>query len=304
MSDELSLWNNGGTRSAILNFVQRVCDQDSPEYVHEAERIAVFDNDGCLWCEQPFYAQGLFLFDRLRMMAKHYPEWARTQPYQAVLEEDWHTLAEGGSKSILDLAVVAHGGLTDAEFETLARDWLETSRHPTLGRAYTDLAFQPMVELLGFLRKNRFKTFIVSGGGIEFIRLFSEQVYGIPPEQVVGSSIVTKYEVRDGVPVLARTQELNFIDDGEGKPVGIQQHIGRRPIAAFGNSDGDLQMLEWTLAGDGARLGMFVHHDDAEREFAYDRKSPAGHAEKILDEAVERGLARISMKHDWKQVFS
>lgn len=303
MSEDLSLWHDRPSKNAIVDFVKRVCDRQSAQFVPPAQRIAVFDNDGTLWSEQPFYFQGLFLFDRVRALVSAHPEWKKTQPFQAVLEKNWSTLAGFGNKGLLELAVATHGGMTNSEFEQLAADWLATARHPTLDRLFTDLIYDPMLQLMSYLRKNEFKTFIVSGGGIEFVRLFSERIYGIPPEQVIGSSIVTRYEVIGGKPVLARSPQLNFLDDNEGKPVGIQQHIGRRPIAAFGNSDGDLQMMEWTLAGDGARLGMIIHHDDAAREFAYDRKSAAGRADRVLDEASQRGLSLISMKNDWRRIY-
>jgi len=303
LSEDLSLWHDRPAKNSILDFVKRVCNRKSTQFVPPSQRIAVFDNDGTLWSEQPFYFQGLFLFDRVRALAPDNPEWKRTQPFQAVLEKDRATLAGFGNKGLLDLAVATHGGMTSSEFGQLAGDWLATARHPTIDRPFTELIFDPMLQLMSYLRKHEFKTFIVSGGGIEFVRIFSEQIYGIPPEQVVGSSIVTRYEVIGGKPVLVRSPQLNFLDDNEGKPVGIQQHIGRRPIAAFGNSDGDLQMMEWTMAGDGARLGMIIHHDDAEREFAYDRMSAAGRADRVLDEASQRGLKLISMKDDWRRVY-
>lgn len=303
MSEDLSLWHDRPAKNAILDFVKRVCSRQSTQFVPPSQRIAVFDNDGTLWSEQPFYFQGLFLFDRVRALAPDHPEWKKTQPFQAVLEKDWPTLAGFGNKGLLELAVATHDGMTSSEFEQLAGDWLATARHPTLDRLFTDLIFDPMLQLMRYLRKNEFKTFIVSGGGIEFVRIFSEQIYGILPEQVIGSSIVTRFEVNDGKPVLVRSPQLNFLDDNEGKPVGIQQHIGRRPIVAFGNSDGDLQMMEWTKAGDDARLGMIIHHDDAEREFAYDRMSAAGRADRVLDEASDRGLKLISMKNDWRRVY-
>jgi len=304
MSDGLALWRDGPIKTAIVDFVDRVSRQESPQFVPPAQRIAVFDNDGTLWSEQPYYFQGLFLIDRVRTLAADHPEWTTKQPFQSVLEKDWQTLAGFGTKGIIEMALATLGGMTSEEFEHLAGSWLATARHPTRDRLFTELVFGPMLELLRYLRENEFKTFIVSGGGIEFVRIFSEQIYGIPPEQVVGSSIVTRYEVRDGKPVLARTSQLNFFDDTDGKPVGIQQHIGRRPIAAFGNSDGDLQMLEWTMAGEGARLAMVIHHDDGEREFVYDRKSPAGRADRVLDEASELGLTLVSMKNDWKRVYT
>ena len=246
----------------------------SPEFVPEAERIAVFDNDGTLWSENPVYFQLLFVIDRIKAMAAEHPEWKTEQPYRTVLEGDMEALAELGGHGLAELVMTTHAGMTTEEFKTIVTDWISTARHPTTRRLFSEMIFQPMLELLDYLRANGFKTYIVSGGGIEFMRPWTERVYGIPPEQVVGSSIKTKFEIRDGRPVLVRLPELRFVDDKEGKPVGINSHIGRRPIAAFGNSDGDLQMLQWTAAGHGARLALYVHHTDAEREWAYDRTSP------------------------------
>jgi len=304
MTETLPSWREGEAKQAMTDFVARVCRQGSPEYVSPPERIAVFDNDGTLWSEQPFYFQGLFIFDRIGDLASRHPEWKTTQPFQSVLERDWQTLKGLGPKGLLELAMVGLAGTTTHEFDGLVRSWLTTARHPKFGRPYTEIVFQPMLELLEYLRANAFKTFIVSGGGIEFVRTFSERVYGIPPEQVVGSSIVTRYEVSDGEPVLVRLPELNFLDDNEGKPVGIHRHIGRRPIAAFGNSDGDLQMLEWTTGGEGPSFGMILHHDDAEREFAYDHDSAAGRLDRALVEAPERGWTVVSVKNDWNTVFA
>jgi phosphoglycolate phosphatase-like HAD superfamily hydrolase len=304
MTAILPSWHDGGAKQAITDFVSRVCQDGSTEFVPLPERIAVFDNDGTLWSEQPFYFQGLFILDRVREMAGRHPEWKITQPFRAVLEEDWQTLKGFGNKGLLELAMVALAGDTTLEYEQLVRSWLGAARHSTFGRPYTEMVFQPMLELLAYLRANGFKTFIVSGGGIEFVRVFSQDVYGIPPEQVVGSSIVTQYQVVDGEPCLVRRPELNFFDDKEGKPVGIQHHIGRRPIAAFGNSDGDFQMLEWATGGKGLRFGMILHHDDAEREFAYDRASAAGRLDRALEEAPGRGWTVVSMKSDWTRVFA
>jgi phosphoglycolate phosphatase-like HAD superfamily hydrolase len=303
MPRALPSWRQGKTRDAITDFVSGVCREDSADFVPPSERIAVFDNDGTLWSEQPFYFQGLFVLERIRRMAAQHPGWRTTQPFQAVLEEDWQTLKGFGNKGLLELVLVALGGTTTLEYEQITREWLDTTRHPRFGRLHTEMVFQPMLELLAFLRANGFKTFIVSGGGIEFIRTFSEEVYGIPPEQVVGSSVLTRYEVLDDGPALVRLPELNFFDDMEGKPAGIQQHIGRRPIAAFGNSDGDFQMLEWITARDGPSFGLILHHDDAEREFAYDRHSAAGRLDRALAEAPERGWTVVSMKNDWERVF-
>ena len=299
----LASWNNGPSKQSLLDFVRRVTTEGGPDFVPVPERIAVFDNDGTLWAEQPFYFQGLFVFDRVRALAPQHPEWKVTQPFKAVLDNDMKTLAASGEKGLLELVMTTHAGMTTEEFERTVKDWLATARHPKLNRPYTDLVFQPMLELLAFLRTNNFKTFIVSGGGIEFVRTFSEKVYGIPPEQVVGSSIVTKFAEQDGRPVLVRESNVDFIDDHEGKPVGINKFIGRRPIAAFGNSDGDLAMLQWVTAGTGPRFGLLVHHDDAAREFAYDRASAAGKLDRGLDEAPKRGWTLVSMKQAWKRVF-
>ena len=304
MAQSLSSWRDGAAKRTITEFVECVCREGSTDFVQPSERIAVFDNDGTLWSEQPFYIQGLFVLERVRALADRYPEWKTTQPFRAVLERDWKTLGGFGEKGLLELVMATHGGMTTVEFAGVVNDWMATARHPQTRQRFTEMVFQPMIELLDYLRANGFKTFIVSGGGIEFVRTFSERVYGIPPEQVVGSSIVTKFELRDDVPVLVRQPQLNFLDDREGKPVGINQHIGRRPIAAFGNSDGDFQMLEWVTGGGGARFGMLLHHDDAEREFAYDRQSAAGRLDRALDEAPARGWTVVSMKNDWQRVFA
>jgi phosphoglycolate phosphatase-like HAD superfamily hydrolase len=303
VSDPLPSWNEGNAKNQILDFVARATDPARAGFVPESERIATFDNDGTLWAEQPAHFQLLFAIDRVTALASEHPEWTTTQPFQAVLEGDMKALAAGGEHGLLELVMATHAGMTTAEFEAVVNDWLATARHPTTGKPYTEMVYQPMLELLAFLRANGFKTFIVSGGGIEFMRPWTEKVYGIPPEQVVGSSVKTAYEVRDGEPVLVRKPELNFIDDKQGKPVGINAHIGRRPIAAFGNSDGDFQMLEWATAGEGARLGVLIHHTDAEREWAYDRDSHIGRLDKALDEAPLRGWVVVNMNEDWKDVF-
>jgi phosphoserine phosphatase len=302
-ADPLPSWNDTAPKKAIVTFVERVTKSGSPEFVPPAERIATFDQDGCLWAEQPMYAQLAFALDRVKALAPQHPEWKEKQPFKAALEGDVKTVFAGGEHSLLELVMATHAGNTTEEFGQTVKEWIATARHPKTGRLYTEMVYQPMLELLAYLRANGFKTFIVSGGGIEFMRPWTEKVYGIPPEQVIGSSIRTKFEVRDGKPVLVRLPEINFIDDKAGKPVGIQQHIGRRPIAAFGNSDGDFEMLEWTTAGPGPRLGVYVHHDDAGREWAYDRKSPIGRLDRGLDEAAKRGWVVISMKSDWKVIF-
>jgi len=301
--DPLPSWNDTPTKHAILDFVERVTAHGSPDFVAVPERIATFDNDGTLWVEQPMYTQLAFALDRIKALAPQHPEWKTTQPYQAVLEGDVKALAAAGKKGLLEIIAATHAGMTSAEFDEIALAWIRTAKHPTLDRLYTACVYQPMLELLAYLREKGFKTFIVSGGGIDFMRPWTESVYGIPPEQVVGSSIVLEYKVEDGVPVLERMPKIDFIDDKEGKPVGIHQHIGRRPILAFGNSDGDFQMLEWTTAGEGARLGAFVHHDDAEREFAYDRKSHFGTLSRGLDEAPKHGWLVVSMEGDWNRIF-
>lgn len=303
-ADPLPSWNDGPAKARIVAFVKAVTDPAGKSHVPPAERIAVFDNDGTLWAEQPAYFQLLFAIDRVKALAPKHPEWKTKQPFKAALEGDMKALAASGEKGLVELVMTTHAGTTPEEFRSIVRDWLASARHPKFKRPYTELVYQPMLELLAYLRANGFKTYIVSGGGIEFVRAWAEEVYGVPPEQVVGSSITTKYEVRGGVPTLVRLPEVNFIDDKAGKPVGILQHVGRRPIAAFGNSDGDFQMLEWTTAGAGERLGALVHHTDAEREYAYDRKSAVGRLEKGLDEAGARGWLVVDMKRDWKRVFA
>jgi phosphoglycolate phosphatase-like HAD superfamily hydrolase len=302
-ADPLPSWNTGPAKEAIVGFVERVTRQGGPDFVPLPERIAVFDNDGTLWAEQPMYFQLAFAVDRVKALAAQHPEWKETQPFKGVLENDLQAIQAGGERALLELVMATHAGNTTGEFETIVRDWIATAKHPKTGRPYTDMVYQPMLELLAYLRANGFKTFIVSGGGVEFIRPWAEQVYGIPPEQVIGSSIKTKFELRDGKPVLVRLPEIDLIDDGPGKPVGIQMHIGRRPVAAFGNSDGDLQMLQWTAAGGGPHLCLVVHHTDAEREWAYDRASSIGRLDKGLAEAKSRGWTVADMKHDWKRVF-
>jgi len=304
-ADPLPSWNDTTPKKAIVAFVERVTREGSPDFVPPEERIATFDNDGTLWCEQPLYFQLLFALDRIKTLAPQHPEWKTKEPFASLFKGDVKGALAGGEPAIAKIVVVTHAGMTTAEFEKIVADWIATAKHPKFKRPYTECVYQPMVELLAFLRANGFKTFIVSGGGIEFMRPWTEKVYGIPPEQVVGSSIKTKYEMRDGKPVLMRLPEMNFIDDKTGKPVGINSHIGRRPIAAFGNSDGDQQMLEWTQAGDGARLMMLVHHDDAVREFAYGAESKIGtFSDGLMAEAKKDGWTVISMKDDWKTIFA
>jgi hypothetical protein len=302
-TEPLPSWNDGQAKQAILDFVTRVTDPASPDFVPEPERVATFDNDGTLWAEQPLYFQLFFAIDRVKALAPDHPEWAERQPFKAVLEDDMEALAASGEHGLLELVLATHAGMTTEEFAATAADWLATARHPTSGRPFTEMVYQPMLEVLSFLRANDFTTYIASAGGIEFMRPWTEEVYGIPPEQVIGSSIKTAFELRNGEPVLVRLPEIDFIGDKNEKPVGINSHIGRRPIAAFGNSDGDFQMLEWTTAGTGARFGLLVHHTDAEREWAYDRDSHIGRLDRGLDEAEARGWIVVSMKDDWRTIF-
>ncbi len=301
--DPLPSWKEGDTKQQILSFVQGVTTSSSSHFVSPGERIATFDNDGTLWSEQPAYFQLLFAMDRVKALAAQHPEWKDQMPFKAALEHDMAALAASGEKGLLQLVMASHAGMTTVEFEKIVKDWLATSLHPRFKRPYTELVYQPMLELLDYLRANDFKTFIVSGGGIEFMRPWVEQVYGIPPEQVVGSSIKTKFEVRDGSPVIVRLPEIDFIDDKAGKPVAIHKFIGRRPIAAFGNSDGDLQMLQWIAAGKGIRFMGIVRHTDDDREWAYDRKSSIGHLDKALQEGLSRGWTIVDMKKDWKVIY-
>lgn len=302
--DPLPSWNDGPAKKAMTAFVNNVTSEESHSYVPPAERIATFDNDGTLWAEQPMYFQALFALDRVKALAPIHPEWKNKEPFASVLSGDMKGLLAGGEKSIAELIMVTHTGMTTDEFEQIVKNWVATAKHPKTGRPYTAMVYQPMLELLAYLRSNGFKTFIVSGGGIDFMRPWTEKVYGIPPEQVIGSSIKTKYEILDGKPVLIRLPELNFIDDKAGKPVGINAHIGRRPIAAFGNSDGDQQMLEWAQSSTGARLMVLVYHDDAEREWAYGAQSKIGtFSDALAAEAKKSGWVVISMKKDWKIIF-
>ncbi len=301
--DWLPSWNDGAAKNAIVAFVEEVTTPSRAGFVPAPERIAVFDNDGTLWAEQPMYFQLAFALDRVRALAPQHPEWRTQMPFSAVLDGDLPRVLAGGERALIELIMATHAGTTTDEFAGVVTDWLASSKHPRTGRRYDEMVYQPMLELLAYLRANGFKTFIVSGGGIEFMRPWTERVYGIPPEQVVGSSIKTEFERRDGVPVLVRTPTIDFIDDKAGKPVGISQHIGRRPIAAFGNSDGDLEMIEWTTAGSGARFGLIVHHTDAEREWAYDRESAIGQLDKALDEAAAKGWTVVDMQRDWKKIF-
>jgi len=301
--DPLPSWNDGSVKSAIINFVQSATDSQSVKFVPPMERIAVFDNDGTLWASHPIYVQLAFALDRVKALAPQHPEWKNKQPFKAVLEGDLNTVMAGGEHGLLEIVMETHAGMTTDEFSKIVLNWMATARHPKTGRLYTNMVYQPMLELLAYLRANNFKTFIVSGGGIEFMRPWTEKVYGVPPEQVVGSSIKTKFELRDGEYVLVRLPEINFIDDKAGKPIGINQHIGKRPIAAFGNSDGDIEMLQYTDSGKRAHLEMLVLHDDAEREYAYTCNTEVGRLCKGLELAKESGWVIISMKNDWKTIF-
>lgn len=306
LADPLKSWNDTAPKAAIVSFVEKVTREGSSDYVPKPERVAVFDNDGTLWVEHPMYTQFAFAFDRVKVLAPQHPEWKTTQPFEAVLEGDMKALAASGEKGALEIIAATHAGMTSEQFATIVSEWIATAKDARFKRPYTELVYQPMVELLAYLRDNGFKTYIVSGGGIEFMRPWTEKVYGVPPEQVVGSSIKTKYVMRDGAPSLARLPAVNFIDDKTGKPIGINEHIGRRPIAAFGNSDGDLEMLQWTTLGNGRpRLAMIVHHTDAVREYAYDQDTEVGRLSKsTLDAAAANQWTVIDMKNDWKKIFA
>jgi phosphoglycolate phosphatase-like HAD superfamily hydrolase len=303
VADPLPSWNETAARDAIVDFVEGVADQDDPRYVPPAQRVATFDNDGTLWAEQPMYFQLLFALDRVKALAPQHPEWKDKEPFASLLKGDLKGALAGGEHALLEIVTATHAGMTPEEFDRIVADWLRTARHPKFKRPHTELVYQPMLELLRYLRANGFKTYIVSGGGVEFMRVFAERAYGVPPEQVIGSSGKQKFEMRDGTPVLVKMPEIDFVDDKEGKPINIQKIIGRRPLAAFGNSDGDLAMLQWTCAGAGTRFCLFVHHTDEVREWAYDRASHIGRLDKGLDEARARSWTLADMKRDWKAVF-
>jgi len=301
--DPLPSWNDGNTKQSIINFVNDVTNQTSPNYVKPSERIATFDNDGTLWSEQPIYFQLQFALERIKAMTPNHPEWKENQLLMAVENNDLKTVMESGTKGLMEIMMTSHSGMTTSEFERIVTDWINTAKHSKTNKLYKEMVYQPMLELLDYLNANGFKNYIVSGGGIEFMRPWAEEVYGIPSEQVIGSSIKTKFEISDDGPVLRRLPEIDFIDDKEGKPVAIHKFIGKRPIAAFGNSDGDLQMLQWTAADEGKRLMLIVHHTDAEREWAYDRESHIGKLDKALDEAIKKGWIVVDMKNDWKKIY-
>jgi len=299
----LSSWNERASRQAIIKFVAATTTPGSSDFVAPDKRIVVFDNDGTLWSEQPIYVQAVFVFDRIKQLAPQHPEWKTKEPFASVLKGDIKTALAGGEPALIKMVIATHANTTTQEFEKIVSKWIATARHPKTGRLYTEMVYQPMLELIEYFRANHFKVYIVSGGGIEFMRPWCQHIYGIPPEQIIGSSIKTKYEVRNGIPVIIRQSGINFINDKEGKPLAINLHIGLRPIAAIGNSDGDFQMLEWTTAGKGTRLGIYIHHDDAKREVAYDRKSSVGKLARGLDEASKRNWIVVSMKNDWKTIF-
>ncbi|MCC9599081.1 haloacid dehalogenase-like hydrolase [Stieleria sp. JC731] len=304
LADEpLPSWNDGQAKQAIIHFVNRVTDRNSPDFVPPPERIATFDNDGTLWSEKPAYFQLLFIVDRVKAMAVDHPEWQNTEPFASILKDDLHAVAASGKPGLMKLFAATHAGMTVEEFSETVKDWLAKSRHPTSGKRYDEMIYQPMLELLNYLRSKGFKTYIVSGGGIEFMRPWAEEVYGIPPEQVVGSSLKMKYELHNGTPVLVKLPEVDLIDDKEGKPVGIQSHIGRRPIFAGGNSDGDYQMMQWTTSGQNARFGLLIHHTDADREWAYDKDSAIGKLDKGLQDAAALGWTVVDMKTDWNTIY-
>jgi hypothetical protein len=302
-ADPLGSWNEGSAKQAIVSFVERVTKADSPDFVRESERVATFDNDGTLWAEQPMYFQLLFALDRVKALAPKHPEWKTKEPFASLLKGDVKAALAGGEHAILQIVMETHAGMTTEEFEDTVTKWIATAKHPSTQRPIKEMVYQPMLELLAYLRSHGFKTFIVSGGGIEFMRPWVEEVYGIPPEQVIGSSVKVSYELRGGVPTLVRLPAINFINDKEGKPIGIHSHIGRRPLAAFGNSDGDLDMLRWATTGKRQGFALFVHHTDAEREWSYDRASSIGRFDKGLDEAREKGWPIVDMKRDWRVVY-
>ncbi len=304
LAQELPSWNEGKSKQAIVDFVQKVTTEGSADYVAPAERIAVFDNDGTLWSEQPFYFQLGFILDRVKTLAPQHPEWKEKEPFKSILAGDLKGIAKSGERGIVELAMETHAGMTTDDFRKIVTDWFATAKHPKTGKPYNEMTFLPMRELLDYLRANGFKTYIVSGGGVEFMRPITEKAYGIPPEQVVGSTITTQYALVDDTPVLNRLPKIDFVDDGPGKPVGINKFIGRRPILAAGNSDGDYEMLRWVTAGQGPRFAMIIHHTDADREYAYDRKSEFGKLDKALDEAENRDWLVVDMKTDWKKIYA
>lgn len=303
-AQELPSWNDGKSKQAIVDFIKKVTTQGGADYVAPEDRIAVFDNDGTLWTEQPFYFQLGFILDRVKALAPQHPEWKEKEPFKSILAGDLKGIAKSGERGLVELVMETHAGLTTDDFRNIVIDWFATARHPKTGKPYNEMTFLPMRELLDYLRANGFKTFIVSGGGVEFMRPMTEKAYGIPPEQVVGSTITTQYALVGDIPVLNRLPKVDFVDDGPGKPVGINKFIGRRPILAAGNSDGDYEMLRWVMAGQGPHFAMIIHHTDADREYAYDRKSDFGKLDKALDEAESRNWLLVDMKADWKKIYA
>lgn len=301
--DPLPSWHAGARKKAIVDFVERVTNPNSPAFVPAPERIAVFDNDGTLWTEQPIYPQYVFVLERLRALAPRFPGWAGQQPFKAALAGDLAGLAGQGPEALQRLMIATHSGMTTDQFDAAVRAWLEHARHRRFGRRYTELVYQPMRELLAYLQHHDFKNWIVSGGGADFLRVWAEPVYGIPPERVIGSTLKVKFEIADGKPLLIRLPEIDFVNDRAGKPVGIYRQIGRRPLMAFGNSDGDLPMLQWTMGGSGPRFAALIHHTDSAREYAYDRQSSVGRLDRALDEAERHGWVIVSMRDDWARLF-
>lgn len=301
--DPLPSWNEGANKTALIDFVTAVTSEGGPDYVPPADRIATFDNDGTLWGEQPMYVQLAFILDRVKEMAADHPDWQNTEPYKSVLTNDFSGLAAAGEQGLMELVATTHAGMNTEEFTKIATEFITTAKHPKTGKLYTQMVFQPMLEVVAYLKANEFDVFIVSGGGREFMRPWTGQVYGIPPQNVVGSEIEMRFEMKDGVPTIFRDPKIAFIDDGAGKPIGIQNHIGKKPIAAFGNSDGDIAMLQWATSGAGRRFAGIVHHDDAAREYAYDRTSHFGKLDKGLELAGDLGWHLFSVKNDWKQVY-
>ncbi len=302
--EPLPSWNDTPAKARIMDFVKATVTESGNGYVAPSDRIAVFDNDGTLWSEQPYYTQLGFVLDRVKALAPRHPEWKTKEPFKSVLAGDMKGIARGGEKGIVDLVMATHAGMTTEEFSKTVSDWFATAKHPRTGKPYTEMTYVPMRELLDYLRANGFSTYIVSGGGVEFMRPVTERIYGIPPEQVVGSTIATQYDLVGDVPALKRLPKIDFIDDGPGKPVGINKFIGARPIFVAGNSDGDYEMMRWATAGEGPRFAMLVHHTDADREYAYDRDSAFGKLDKALDEAERRNWLVVDMKRDWKTIFA
>ena len=303
-TDPLPSWTEADVKKRLLDFVRRTTDEGSGEFVPVSERVAVFDNDGTLWCEQPLYTQAYFVIDRVRGLAARRPEWKEKEPFASLLKGDLKSVAATGEAGVAELMAATHAGMSTDEFSEIVTDWIATAKHPQTGRLFTQMVYQPMLELLSHLRAKGYKTYIVSGGGIEFMRPWTEQVYGIAPEQVIGSTGGLKFHIRDGAPSLEKLPTLVLNNDKEGKPIGIQRHIGRRPVMCFGNSDGDYEMLRWTTSGTGPRFGLLVHHTDAKREYAYDRGSPVGRLEKALDEAPKHEWHVMDMARDWRQIFA